>query len=47
MQDTQVHPLGREDPLEMATHSTILAWKIPWIEGPDDPVTIGSQKSQT
>ena len=32
MQETQVHSLGREDPLEkeMVTHSSILAWKIPW-----------------
>ena len=34
MQATQVRPLGQEDPLEkeMATHSTILAWEIPWTE---------------
>ena len=34
MQETRVRPLGREDPLvkEMATHSSILAWKIPWTE---------------
>ena len=34
MQETQVQPLGREDPLEkeMATHSSILVWKIPWTE---------------
>ena len=34
MQETLVHFLGREDPLEeeMATHSSILAWKIPWTE---------------
>ena len=34
MQDTQVRSLGQEDPLEeeMATHSSILAWKIPWTE---------------
>ena len=32
MQETYVRPLGREDPLEkeMATHSRILAWRIPW-----------------
>ena len=32
MQETQVRPLGQEDPLEevMATHSSILAWEIPW-----------------
>ena len=36
MQETQVQSLGWEDPLEkeMATHSNILAWKIPWIEEP-------------
>ena len=36
MQKTQVGSLGREDPLEeeMATHSSILAWKIPWTEEP-------------
>ena len=34
MQETRVQPLGWEDPLEkgMATHSSILAWKIPWTE---------------
>ena len=36
MQETQVQSLGPEDPLEkgMATHSSILAWRIPWIEEP-------------
>ena len=36
MQETQVRSLGREDPLEkeMATHSSILAWRIPWAEEP-------------
>ena len=36
MQETQVRSLGQEDPLEkgMAIHSNILAWRIPWIEGP-------------
>ena len=36
MQETWVQSLGREDPLEkeMATHSSILAWKIPWTEEP-------------
>ena len=36
MQETRVQSLGREDPLEtgMATHSSILAWKIPWTEDP-------------
>ena len=34
MQETRVRSLGREDPLEkaMATHSSTLAWKIPWME---------------
>ena len=33
-QETQIQSLGRDDPLEkaMATHSNILAWKIPWTE---------------
>ena len=36
MQETWVRSLGREDPLEkeMETHSSILAWKIPWTEEP-------------
>ena len=36
MQETQVQSLGSEDPLEeeMATHSSILAWRIPWTEEP-------------
>ena len=36
MQGTQVQSLGQEDPLEkgMATHSSILAWRIPWTEEP-------------
>ena len=36
MQETRVRSLGREDPLEkeMATHSSVLAWKIPWTEDP-------------
>ena len=35
--ETRVQSLGLEDPLEkeMATHSSALAWKIPWIEEPD------------
>ena len=37
LQETQVQSLDRENPLEkeMATHSRILAWRIPWTEGPD------------
>ena len=46
MQETQVQFLGREDPLErgMATHSSILAWKIPWTEEPDGLQSMGSQR---
>ena len=38
MQETRVQSLGLEDPLEkgMATHSGILAWRIPWTEDPDN-----------
>ena len=38
MQETWVQPLGQEDPLEMgmATHYSILAWRIPWTEEPRD-----------
>ena len=45
-QETQVRSLGWEDPLEeeMATHSSILAWKIPWTEEPDGLQSIGSQR---
>jgi len=48
MQETWVRPLGWEDPLEegMATHSSILAWRIPRIEEPSRLWSIGSQ-SQT
>ena len=46
MRETQVQSLGREDPLEkeMATYSSILAWKIPWTEGPGGLLSMGSQK---
>ena len=39
MQETQVHSLGGKIPLEkeMATHSSILAWRIPWTEEPGRP----------
>ena len=42
----QVQPLGREDPLEegRATHSSILAWRIPWTEEPGGLLFMGSQK---
>ena len=48
MQQTQVRSLGQEDPLEkgMATHSSILAWRIPWTEEPGRLQSMGSQ-SQT
>ena len=48
MQETQVGSLGGEDPLEkeMATHSTILAWEIPWTEEPGGLQSMGSQNSQ-
>ena len=46
MQETQVQFLGREDPLEkeMATHSSILAWRIPWTEEPGGLQSTGSQR---
>ena len=46
MQETQVQFLGWEDPTEkgMATHSSILAWRIPWAEEPDGPLSMGSQR---
>ena len=46
MQETQVLPLGQEDPLgkEMATYSSILAWKIPRTEEPGGPQSIGSHR---
>ena len=42
----EVRSLGWEDPLEkeMATHSSILAWKIPWTEEPGGPQSMGSQR---
>ena len=48
MWETQVQPLGWEDPLEkkMATHSSTLAWKIPWTEEPGSTVH-GVTKSRT
>ena len=46
MWETQVRSLGREDPLEkeMATHSSIIAWRIPWIEEPGSLQSMGSQR---
>ena len=48
MQETWVQSLGQKDLLEeeIATHSSILAWKIPWTEEPGGPQFIGLQKSQ-
>ena len=45
MPETGVQSLGWEDPLEkgLATHSSILAWRIPWTEEPDGPKYMGSQ----
>ena len=46
MRETRVRSLGREDPLEkeMATHSSTLAWRIPWMEEPGGLKSIGSQR---
>ena len=46
MWETQVGSLGREDPLgkEMATHSSILAWRIPWTEEPGRLQSTGPQR---
>ena len=46
MQETQVRSLGQENPLEkeMATHSSILAWRIPWTEQPGGLQSMGSQR---
>ena len=45
-QETQVHSLGQEDPLEkeITMHSSILAWRIPWTEGPHGLQSKGSQR---
>ena len=45
--EMQVQSLGQEDPLgqEMATHSSILAWRIPWTEEPGGLQSIGSKES--
>ena len=46
MQETRVQSLGWEDPLQkgMITHSSILAWGIPWTEEADGPQSTGSQR---
>ena len=47
MQETRIQSLGWEDPLEkgMATHSSILAWEIPWTEELGGLQSLGPQKS--
>ena len=49
MQETQVQYLGWEDPLEkeMATHSSILVWRIPWTEEPGSLQSLVSQEADT
>ena len=49
MRETRDRSLGQEDPLEkeMATHSSTLAWKIPWAEKPSSLQSMGSQESDT
>jgi len=46
MGESGVHSLRRGDALEkeMATHSSILAWRIPWTEEPGGPQSVGSQR---
>ena len=46
MQEIQVRSLGQDDPLKegMATHSSILAWRIPWTEEPGELQSMGSQR---
>ena len=46
MWETLVLSMGQEDPLEkeMATHSSILVWKTPWVEEPDGLLSMGSQR---
>ena len=49
MQETYIQSLGQEDPLEkeMATHSSILAWEIPWTEEPGGYSPWGRKESDT
>ena len=46
MQETQIQSLGQEDPVEkeMATHSSILAWIVPWTEEPGGLQSMGLQR---
>ena len=48
MQETRVQSLGLEDPLEqeMATHSSVLAWKVSWTKEPGGAIVHGVSKSQ-
>ena len=47
-QETRVQSLGQEDPLEeeMVTHSSVLAWRIPWMEEPGGLQSLGLQRVQ-
>ena len=49
MQETQFPLLGQEDPLEkgVATHSSVLVWRIPWTEEPGGLQSMGLQESDT
>ena len=49
MQEAQIHSLGRKDPLEkgMVTHSSTLAWRIPWTEELGGLKSMGVAKSRT
>ena len=47
MQETQIQPLGQEDTLEKGTHSSILAWRIPWTEEPGGLHSMGHNESDT
>ena len=49
MQETRVPSLGLKHPLEkeMATHSSVLAWRIPWTEEPGGLQSVGSPESDT
>ena len=49
LQETQVWSLDWEDPLQkgMATHSSILAWEIPWTEEPGGLQSMGSESNKT
>ena len=46
MKQTQIHPLGQENPLyeSMATHSSILSWKISWTEEPGGLQSMGLKR---